>query len=117
MINIEPTRTILRDTNNRCIVHLANSEVGAWPLEGCQPLLCTSPSICSRVDHSHSSPHFSPLQVAQFIILNRTQCRTLSRLQELQARGFLGWCVQMCLLVGVRKCRPHVLNSHWLLEC
>lgn len=28
VINIEPTRTILRDANNRCIVHLANSEVG-----------------------------------------------------------------------------------------
>jgi hypothetical protein len=59
VINIEPTRTILRDTSNRCIVHLANSEV------------------------------------AQFIIMNRTQCQTLSRLQELQAQtGGAGYAIR-----------------------
>lgn len=29
------------------------------------------------------------LQVAQYIIMNHTQCQTLSRLQELQVRGAL----------------------------
>ena len=41
VINIEPTRTILRDTTNRCIVHLANSEVGGcWRSALCRRTPC-----------------------------------------------------------------------------
>lgn len=61
MLNIEPTRTILRDEASGTIVHISNAAV------------------------------------SEFIIRNTTQCRTLSRLQELQARlaGWLaGWMRQ-----------------------
>lgn len=81
-------------------VHLANSEVG-----GCCAAashyrsLRAAPSCCFARGHLFLGQPVVllcfPLQVAQFIIMNRTQCRTLSRLQELQARGVLGWCAQV----------------------